>query len=125
MRRLALSLLPLLLLAAVGGGGFLLYGGWQDWRIYTSGDPEPQEIRAADLAANGPGDNVHVKVTDFTLGAGYTITQRWGKWTCVWIPLFPDGEKQEDVRVIVKTKDVVDEDEFRAFCRKKEVTGIV
>src|SRR5262249_24447607 len=48
-------------------------------------------ISAADLAEDGPGDNVHVKVTDFVLGEKYALAERRGKWHRISMPLVPSG----------------------------------
>jgi hypothetical protein len=82
----------LLFLAIVlGGVAGLIVGriGWQERTIYSSGSPEPQLITAADLADHGPGDNVHVKVTDFVLGRRYALAERRGKWNRIAMPLVP------------------------------------
>lgn len=55
--------------------------GWQEWTIYSSGSPDPQLITVADLADHGPGDNIHVKVTDFFLGRRFALAERRGNGT--------------------------------------------
>jgi hypothetical protein len=44
-------------------GGLGLYIFWSAWPLYSTTAAEPQEIRLADLLANGPGGNRHVRVT--------------------------------------------------------------
>lgn len=43
----------------------LLWGGWGDFRLTVFSSSEPQTITAAELASNGPGNNLHVLVTEY------------------------------------------------------------
>jgi hypothetical protein len=83
----------LFLIVLVGGVGGWIVGqiGWQEWTLYSTGSADAQLITAADLAAHGPGDSIHVKVTDFVLGPAFALAGRKDKWSRVWIPLLPVG----------------------------------
>jgi hypothetical protein len=76
----------LVLSVAVGAIGWLM----RDWRLKIGA--EPQTITAAQLAAQGPGDNHYVRITDFDLGP--TISQRFGHGTAftAWIAIYPRGQ---------------------------------
>src|SRR5262245_38072482 len=50
--------------------------------------PEPQAIKLADLVKNGPGDNLHVSLNDFSFGAPIA-DQFSDDWTGAWVPLYP------------------------------------
>jgi hypothetical protein len=111
-------------------GGFLSWIGWQEWTIYSSGSPTPQQISAAELAADGPGDNIHVKVTDFTLGIKYVVPAKKDKWHRLWVPMFPVGPagRRGEIKIVVETSHVADHREFDRFYerhRQQPLTGII
>ena len=51
-------------IALVVGGAILTFFGYNETKLAGRADSEPQTITAADLIANGPGENAHVTVTD-------------------------------------------------------------
>ncbi len=54
------------------GFSIAMWGGCSDAKLWWYGGAQPQTITAQELAENGPGNNVHVLVTDYTLSAeGY------------------------------------------------------
>jgi hypothetical protein len=118
-----------LILVALGGlvgGGIVGFLGYQEWIILSRGSPQPQRIRLADLTAKGPGDNVHVEVTDFSWGENCVTEEKHGKWNRVWIPIFPGGAaNQGQVRALVKTFSVADEGQLRQMLRRPTVTGVI
>jgi hypothetical protein len=121
------SFLSLAALAGLVAGGILGVIGWQQRTIASLGRPEPQTIRLADLAGNGPGDNVHVTVTDFTLGERYVAETKRGRWNRVWVPLFParSAQKPGEVRVVVKSFKIPDEEALRQLYQQAKLTGVI
>jgi hypothetical protein len=60
-------------------------------------------------------------VTDLQCGPAYKVETDYGSWTRVWVPVLSRGR----VRAVVKTSDVKDEEQLRAFCSRPDVTGVV
>lgn len=58
-------------IALVIGGAVLAFFGYNESKLASAADTEPQTITAADLIANGPGDNAHVRVTDLYILDSY------------------------------------------------------
>ena len=94
-QRFALGFRPSRLSIALIVGGVLLglWGG-KEMILASSASETPQEITCADLSANGPGSNAHVRVTDFRSMVHFV----WHKthttdadWETVWLPIVPPG----------------------------------
>jgi hypothetical protein len=120
------GLLTLVALGGLVGGGIVGFLGWQEWVVISRGAPTPQPIRLADLAANGPGNNVHVEVNDFVWGEDGVVEEKNGKWNRVWVPLFATaGPNPGPVRVLVKTFHVDNAQQLEQFKRRRTVTGII
>jgi hypothetical protein len=119
-------LLPPCILGVVSG---LVLGGiaWQNYTLLQQGKPTPQQLRVGELAANGPGDNIHVTLTDFDFGDGYVVERKNGRWNRVWIPAFPDDQAGQvnEIKVLVTTSRVKDEAELERFYQQETVTGII
>src|SRR5436309_704210 len=49
--------------------------------------PQPQAITLADLIKNGPGDNLHVALGDFSFGAP-VANPFADRWEGAWVPLY-------------------------------------
>jgi hypothetical protein len=109
------------MLGAVFGGICSLLA-WQDWRVYSTGTPNPVDIRLADLTTNGAGGNLHVHVTDLQFGNAYVVEKKNGAWNRVWVPVATPGGQ---VRAVVKTFSISDEGQLRGLCSRPDVTGIV
>jgi hypothetical protein len=87
----------------LGGAGLGLLGwgahSWalyrQDWPVFEHVKEEPQEVRLADLLRDGPGDNHHVRVTDFRFCAEEVVVgeRKVGELTVrdLWVPIVPRG----------------------------------
>lgn len=111
------------------GFGLIIAGiGWRDWTLYSKGSPVPQQIRLADLAANGSPENVHVQVIDFVLGEQYVVEKTGAKWKAVKIPLFPVGTPQRLAppgRVLLSTSSVVDAEQLKQLYKQDNLRGII
>lgn len=94
---------------------------WQDWTIRSAASATPQDISLANLAANGPGANKHVRVTDARFGKSYAVETKNGKPNRAWIPLVaPDGT----IKIVVKTFNA-DDAALDRLARQTTVTGII
>src|SRR5262249_43546858 len=65
-----------------------LFAGSQLDSVASSAKPEPHAMRLAELAKDGPGDNVHVELSSFTFGKPVIQEDKNGKWSAVWLPLY-------------------------------------
>lgn len=88
-------------IALLIGGGLLTFFGYNEHKLASSADSEPQTITAADLIANGYGDNAHVNIKDFEMITWETIVltpeDNPNKFEKVWAPViaFDDPYIQE------------------------------
>jgi hypothetical protein len=80
------------------GGIVIIFHAIQNMRLASASSSQPQQLTLKQLIANGPGNNNHVIVTDFTPAANYVYRYQKGKyevvsnpetkrWTEVWVPL--------------------------------------
>ncbi len=117
--------LLLLCILALIAGGIVTVLGWQDRTIRSLGKETPKDISFAELARNGPGDNVHVTVHDFEFGENYIYEEKKGSWSRVWIPMFPPGERGE-IKVLLKTFSVKNAGELQnRYGAITHVTGVI
>lgn len=76
-------------LALMIGGGILFFFGYREMSLSNIADEKPQTITAAELIANGPGDNAHVIVTDLYVLDSYAYEgpqDKPNKFDKVWVP---------------------------------------
>ena len=130
-------------------GLILLVFGVQEYRLASESSQTPQKITCAELAANGPGKNAYITLTNARLcGESFVYkTDPRGivnEWKQVWIPAVPPnirlvdslanlvkelrGEtppKPKDIHVLIKTSHVKDEKALRALAGQGEITGLV
>ncbi len=132
----------MILIAGIG----LLVLGVKECRLAGSAKGDPQTITCAQLGENGPGDNVHIVMSDFILlEQSYIYAERYGSWTEVWIPAVPldgayhaevrariekDGDNAtmppvKDLRVLVKLADAKDEADVATAGQKETLQGMV
>jgi hypothetical protein len=84
-------------------GVMLIGASLLEMRLALAASETPQRLTLAQLAANGPGDNAHVVLTDFALCDGYVCLVKVGRferlitgtdpttkrWEGVFVPLVP------------------------------------
>jgi hypothetical protein len=110
---------------------FCFMMGYHNTTLTSLGKAEPQTLTAAKLSAEGPGDNIHVKLTDFAIGENFVYEEKYGSWNVVWIPAFERTEQQggDNLRIIVKSFDIQNKTELEQFCsqaeQKNELTGVI
>lgn len=76
-------------IALVIGGAFLTFYGYNENKLASAADAEPQTITAKDLIANGYGDNAHVKVTDLYILDSYAYEgpeNKPSQFDKLWVP---------------------------------------
>lgn len=130
------QILARLLLAAMIGGGFLIYFAYQEWRAGSRAASDPEEVKLADLIARGPTGNPHVRVSDFDAGNNYVYQEGeyGGRWESVLVPAAPitpgAAENKPDAEVknpqmIIKSKHVHSESELEQLLQKPAVEGLL
>jgi hypothetical protein len=127
MNRQFEGFLILVILVGLTAGGIVGWLGWQQRLLLEQGSATPQQIRLADLAAKGPGNNIHVMVTDYVFGPLPVIEKKRGQWNRVWIPLYPAGQKENpaDIKVIVRSFNLHNDAELAQFYQQKAFTGVI
>jgi len=118
--------------AAVALACVALALGYREYRLAAAAKPTPQKISLADLIANGPGDNIHLQLTDVDLLADQTVieteSQNLGeaRWTYAWIPAVPaQSLGRGNVRIIVGTNRANNDAELASFARQTTLQGLI
>jgi len=78
-------------------GGLFVYLGIKEHQLRGRSRAEPQTISCQQLIKNGPGDNLHMVLTDFVLMPEYVYETAVGKWSGAWAPALPRGVLEERV----------------------------
>ena len=52
---------------------------------------EPQRLTLQQLIDRGPGDNLHILLTDFLMLPDYIYETKLGQWSGAWVPVVPPG----------------------------------
>lgn len=133
-------------IALVVGGIFLTIFGYKENKLASMADTEPQTLTAAQLAANGYGDNAHITLTDFWLLAKESVVEypegNESRYTKVWSPVisiddpyteqylnadqnFSPSAYTGTVAVILYSKDINDDAEFSSVMNSGSVQGMI
>jgi predicted Zn finger-like uncharacterized protein len=75
--------------AALIFGGVLVWLGSKELELRSRSREEPQIVTCEKLVAQGPGDNVHIVLTDFVLLPDYVYSQKTDRWSGAWVPAVP------------------------------------
>ena len=95
--------------------------GITEWRLKTVAKQTPQTITAAQLAANGPGKNANIILTDFTPLIEMTVYEESSKTHRVsrrWVPVVPSGGVgfgEQGVRIVIQDNSIKDKGELQFF----------
>ncbi len=136
--------------AMIVGGGLLVFMGVQELRLLAKSSGTPQEIRLADLAARGCGDNANIVLTDFIACPTCFVYEseqgrEQGPYKVVYVPALELGgewhreamavaEQQGDnaplpsprsFQVILKLRDVPSQKRLWSLLDKDTVRGMV
>lgn len=84
-------------------GGAIFSYGVVEWQLKTIAKEQPRTVSASELAANGPGSNAHIILTDFSLCGDFVYVTRRDRWRKVLVPAIPTGRAfdRANVRIIV------------------------
>jgi len=134
-------------IALVVGGAFLTFFGYNENKLASAADTDPQTMTAAELIANGPGDNAHILLEDFQVIAWETIVltpeDNENKYEKVWAPVItiddpyieeiqalPDTALttppyREEIGLILYSKDIASGAELERVAMNETVQGLV
>lgn len=140
-----------LVIALIVFGCIVLFWGFNEWRLSSASGSTPQNITCAQLEKNGPGANAYVHLTNFVITPG-TYIYKYNKnnpsaaWEQVWVPVLPkDGAyiqslailaatgqvnegnfpKPKNIKVIVRSKNLANQNDVENLNRRGNVTGVV
>ena len=88
------ALYPLAALIFLGVGLTLFILVADEQSILSSGLSAPARFRLQDLTRQGPGNNKHVQLEDFSVGKQYIYATKLVQFKEVYLPLFPLGEPE-------------------------------
>jgi hypothetical protein len=75
--------------AALVLGGVLVWMGCRELDLRSRSRAEPQVITCEKLVTQGPGDNLHIVLTDFVLLPDFVYSQKMVRWDGAWVPVVP------------------------------------
>jgi hypothetical protein len=108
----------------------LVFLGVQEYRLSKVAKAEPQTISCAQLAAKGPGDNAHVRLTDFEFTENYIYQEqkRSSKWRTSYVPAVPPRVLADPsvrvIKVLIKSNKARDENDLYAL-GQAPIEGVV
>lgn len=120
-QRISLGAILWFLAAALLGG----YGWWHRDLVLKIAD-EPQTLTAAALAADGPGANHHVRLTDYEVGE--PVVAKTGEMRTLWYPVFVKGQAKPGARppILYRSAGVFNQADLDAQRRRPpDLTGVV
>ena len=121
------ALLVVLVFLLLGGVGCLVFG-LVEYHVATKSKPEPQVLTCAELIANGPRDNLHVRVTDYQMRLdAFVVSDLGPRWEDAYIPLVPlgAGPSSKAFRVILSTNEAHTESELVALKEQAQIQGMI
>lgn len=133
-------------LALVVIGALLTFFGYNENKLASTADAEPQSMSAADLAANGPGDNAHIKLTDFWLLDTQSVVEYpendESTYNKIWSPVIPADDPYVQqyitsdpnlpppaytgkVGIVLYSTDINNDDDFNTAMTSGSVQGLI
>ncbi|MEM6505741.1 MAG: hypothetical protein AAF711_09765 [Planctomycetota bacterium] len=128
-------------------GAILGLLGFQAYKLTAGGKAQPQTMTAAELIANGPGDNSHIVLTDFHVLTWQTLVAsppgRSFSYEEVWAPVIstddPHMERirnksrfsisppsyREEVKLILYSRSIPSEVHLNSVSREDKIQGLV
>jgi hypothetical protein len=70
----------------------LIWLGLKEFELQRRSRAEPQVISCEKLLAQGPGDNLHIILTDFALLPDFVYEHEMDHWKGAWVPVVPRRE---------------------------------
>lgn len=106
----------------------------RDEKFISKVKKTPQSITAADLGQRGPGENLHVTVTQLEFGEDVLTIRnsRSSSWSRAYVPVYPRGfhagggnPGATPPLLLVQSSEIADLDQLRTFAARATVTGLV
>jgi hypothetical protein len=116
--------------ALLVAGGVLIFVGVQEYQLSKVAKAEPQTITCAQLVAHGPGDNAHLRLTEFEFTDNYVYQEqkRSTDWKASYVPAVPPRVKDDPgvrtIKVLVKSTAARNEDQLYAL-GQAPIDGVV
>jgi hypothetical protein len=85
----------LAMLLSFGAGMLMFVLAADEQSMVSGGQPDPAALTLQDLAAQGPGGNRHVALSDFFFGRHYVFTTDLVQFNEVYLPLFAKGQAED------------------------------
>lgn len=92
-------LMMVAVIAFLAGFGCLIAGIYE-YKLSRGSSPTPQTISCADLITKGPGNNLHVIVTNFVLRRDAFVVSggdRKTYWNTAYVPVVPAGDPRDSL----------------------------
>ena len=106
--------------------GVLLVMIWGlELQLLVSGTALPQAVTLAELGGQKTVANVHVTISQFTVGDHLVIESKDRRWTRVWVPLLQPDASWTQRPVVAIVTGVQNEDELTAKINRPVLTGVV
>lgn len=137
-----------LALALVVGGAILTFFGYNENKLASAADAEPQKMTVAELIENGPGDNAHLVLSDFWLLDAESVVEYEGedqsRYTKIWSPMISSGDAyvqrylafmaseevdaptyEDTIHIVMYSEQINDDNDFYNFLQKETVQGLI
>lgn len=112
----------LILLALMFGGILGLIAGAES-RTRALGLVPPREMTLAELIEKGPGEHLHVTVTEFRFG-GLSFEGKGGVWRRIWVAMFPKNDPGKEIRAVLESNQISSPAGLAALEKLGKATGI-
>ena len=135
-------------IAFVVGGAILAFFGYNENKLASAADAQPQDITVAELIENGIGDNAHIRLGDFWLLDTQSVVEYEGtddtKYTKIWSPVitsddayveeyiaFMDSDAltpppyNDTVHVVLYSESINDDNDFYNLLQEETVQGLI
>jgi hypothetical protein len=110
--------------------GLLFYYWQRESRLATLAKEVPQQLTLRDLMTRGPGDNIHIVLSNFRLLLDRGVVKsRNASRTYAWIPAIPSDAQEQpgtnSIKVLVGTSDCGDDRRLAQFCFRTSIQGMI
>lgn len=131
MKQLRMMLTGCFVLGLFGLAGTV--GGCLEHKVSSRSKTEPQSITCQQLGESGPGDNLHIELTDFQLDTDNYVIEQKGRitkrWEKAFIPIMPAGQDEDELpdafSVLLITEMAKSEQAVDELALGETITGMV
>ena len=136
-------------LALVVGGAILTFFGYNEHKLASSAQADPQAMTVAELIEKGPGENAHIVLSDFWLLDAQSVVEYEGEddtqYTKIWSPVitsddayveqyiaFMESEDEltapaynESIHIVLYSEEINDDGDFYNLLQADTVQGLI